>query len=762
MPKQIFRISDFSGNLNKEDDPSDLADNECLFIENLVPYGKGILKLDRDRSVVKAGQNHAGTISMDASNPIIAVGSWKDTANQIVIPIMYKLAGETYLTYLAATGEIDTNVPILGTANKLATYTSDWGGKSMIWAHSGVLRIGGDHLSAPSAITNFTTITGGASYLRYRFNTDADYVLGGLAVFSDFNVNRGCGVYAPRVEFTDDLSGGLPIGTDGTFVVGTYTEHTVGLYAAESNAVTGSYFVAGDKIRYGITLEYDYNQESPMAVCGSPSQSTVTIATAGNSIRLNVFVPSGTPAANPGWWPTLATFNTDVDIFDERITAINIYRSINNGDFFHLYRVGLSSVACVGDNGAAQGWEELTDLWCLLRHDTAADLFDMGYYRTETYQSRTGFIDWIEYKINAGSADSVNTSSKLAYDNEPLLRWDKGFLFRNMAIVNSRAYFKDGYWVNNPHKRQYISKQGAPDVFYPDRFITVGDKETTTILAGASLSLDRFVLWDANNTYVINASSSDVLGWFIEKTYNLGIIGGNGYAIMPKGVAFINAKGAYLLDEYGNLVEASRKFRSAWQTFIAAGMQMHFDRKWNVLYYTKTGLTANYAGMMLDLERGSWTYWSDDQNYGSFGNNVIQYCQGMAEGYSGETHLVNYDSTNSKIRSYTIKASEIAIRTSYQSPFLDMGDPSLQKRGKHIWVKYKSAATVTVGFYRDNGTSLTTLKTLAASATMPSITKVRFPYKYKTVSIYIKNEADNNGVFELYEISIEYSPIRNL
>ena len=44
MPKQFFKVGDFSGGLNTSAGPKEISDNECTHIQNMICDAKGILK----------------------------------------------------------------------------------------------------------------------------------------------------------------------------------------------------------------------------------------------------------------------------------------------------------------------------------------------------------------------------------------------------------------------------------------------------------------------------------------------------------------------------------------------------------------------------------------------------------------------------------------------------------------------------------------------------------------------------------------------
>ena len=68
MPKQLYKISDFSGGINNSVGPKELSDNECVEMVGMIADSKGILKTagsDVDHSVMVISNQHIDTINDD-------------------------------------------------------------------------------------------------------------------------------------------------------------------------------------------------------------------------------------------------------------------------------------------------------------------------------------------------------------------------------------------------------------------------------------------------------------------------------------------------------------------------------------------------------------------------------------------------------------------------------------------------------------------------------------------------------------------------
>lgn len=776
--KQLYVIDDFTGSMNSEADASDLQPNESLILENIYPSGKGKLVLARERCTVAAqGASvlHDGTTAL---TDLDAVYSFKDTMGLLDIAA----TKDATLHVLYSSGPLYTTKPVMLAAKTIHSHGSYLPKvtKSHFISYNGITRMGCEGYQWPcTVITNFgrtNSLSAGSAYVNRERFASANYKVGadagshGIAIFGDSlfcgsvetgYTDRGCGVYPPDLA-TVEISGAKSNYT--------YGAHSIGVYIAESGASSNdSEYIDNDQIWYGFSFEYDYNQESPMVVLGNKKTPSFTV-TGGDQYypTIKLFVTGGTPATDPGWWTDLTSAVTTTAILDERITAINMYRKINDGEFYHVAKfsvVGDNKV--IDDNGVPIGWAYDSGYWSTA--GTSGELYaDFGKYSVDTYYSHSGFSDYIEL---VGDEPIVSTSRFFIYGGStgtpahPMLNWNIGCMFRNMSVVSATYVWDNGFPIVKPHKRIHVSMPDKPDTFHPDHWFIVGDHDSSPFKCIQPLGIDRIAFFDANNTYILNAASIDPLGWYVEHTYNVGIGNGNSWAALPEGLAFANAKGVYVLDFYGKLVEISRKIRTTWATIGAVWTAhpavtygyMHYDRKTDVLYIAKTGLDDNYGGLQFDLESGAWSWWSDDVASGSLGNDVIDKAMGLFQGYNNETHLAWINTNTDKIGCYTVMApaSGISIRQRYQSPHIDLGTSGIVKTGKHLYVKYASGVALAVTIYIDGSSTGVSLGTLAASSTLTT-GHLRIPYRFRTLSVKVETNAYNSGVFQIDEIAIEF------
>ena len=751
MAKQFIKIDDFSGGMDKETSLFNLPLNKATILENVVPVGRGILKLDRNRTTFKYVNGLAETHSNGRGSY-----SWMDTAGQLVVIFLFDTV-EFRAIYDA--NKLDTAPGFTNFNSSTPIQICDTNvnhSKNSFVQYNGVVRIGGNAAYFPAVITNFTATGGGFSLVRSRFQAWSNYELSGLMAFDDYGAgdDRGCGIYTPEVEKCDDA------GLDENGIANpTWTEHQVGIHAVEG-AAAASLYVVGDEIRYGVTLEYDFSQESPMAVCGRQNQPHVTIATAGKSVNMRLFVSDGDDVR----WPNVVGANGR-PVFDERVTGINIYRSINGGDFYHLYRADINSgiyddagVHVTWQNGATGGVVNNT---IALQELAGGDGYfqDFGYVRYNSYKSRTGFDDYNVYTtVNAGDDVIVQNVANV------MIRWNIGCMLRDRAIVNGLAASVEGFIRYGLHKRLYISKPGQPDVFPKHNWIELGVTEQSDFIAIYPLGADRFVAWDSNHCYVVNAASNDPLNWFLEKTYNLGIGTGNAVAVIPQeGLAFANNEGLYLMDLYGSLIEASRGVRSDWRTECdLSGGALHYDKKENTLFVAKSGRTDKF-GYQLDFDDKTLIFWSDDaNNYGALpGTGIIDQINSFFEDFDGTVMAVHFKNASNLINFFSIEsvaANEVDL--TYRGPALTGGNYATLKRGTHLWITYKSYSASTNGLklYLDGGATPVNIGNIPQATV---ITKAKFdiPYDFQAIQPEVFID-DSNQYFELHEILIGYKTRR--
>lgn len=708
MNKQLLTITDFSGNMNLEDDPSNLGLTEATELVNLVPYGQGWLKLDRGRTELKSLYMLSTSITDCYGTKI-----WRDGAGNIVIPFILRGAGadvnKIYCIPLYHNSSLGTGSPSTISSNSVNTVTSVFrASRNSLYAFGGVLRFCNSG-AAMAYITNFTDRNGTG---RSRFASAQ--TLSGLKMYcpawGGTDMHDGS-TYAPTISIIDSAC------KNKNGSAKTYIDNEVGFYLTEAS---GGSYSSGDKVNYGVSFELDYIQETPMA---GPALETTMFTVGSDNYYVSV---------------TLAA-PTD---FNDRVTAINLYRSINGGEYYFYRRIDIEK-GVEGDSGSYSTWTAVSGVgW-------KVTFYDYGYDRTETYLARTGYTDYQRWSFNS----TTGIGTQVTVDPFTVMFGDIGCMFRNYALVNTNSYMK-GNNLFYPEKRIAVSKPNMADMFDPDHYLEFGTENSSRFTGIAPLGMDRWVAWDPTHTYVINAASNTPLGWYIENIYNVGIPTGNAWCETSFGLAFLNQNGIYLLDYNGSISEPSRRIRSDFKLLSPSKASLYFSGKDNILYAINTGRTGGNKGYQFDFERKSWCWW----DVGAYED----YIMGIGEGYDpDETYAIEMCTTLSYMQVHTIEAHTASLDVKYKSPHFDMGDYSVYKKGKHLFVKYKASKTVTVIVYLDGSTTatLTDTSTFTASATTVTEKKIDIPYRFHSIQVEVQ-VANTTGLFELHEISIEYKTNR--
>lgn len=733
MAKDFLKITDFSGSMNTEDDPSNLQQNESVLLSNVIPYGIGYLKLDRSRYCLSQTYHYAPTVT---HTNFCCGYSWKDSNNGFIVPVVY--GNNEYLAYFTYTASLITGYAsytyVAGVATGSTTSTTRKITKNSFISYNGVLRMGMyGSTYKPITFTNFTqngttrTRFGSAETLQNLnlFNEKTQSTGAGHA-----NSIRGCGVYNPVTPKVD---------TDGTYTgAGTpdYTSHTVGINATLDSSADSSY-VNGDTVWYGVSLEYDFTQESPMSVCGTDAQPHITygVSDGGKRVIVDVFIGRGTDVEHYAQ-------------FDERITAVHLWRRIGtSGSWYRFQKLAITAgtFACIDDTGTSRTWANYS---ANLFHLTDG-INDIGATKLDEYVAVTGYTDYITYSVSSTACTQVS------YNPVVSVNWNIGCVLRNYVIVNAQYYTNDSFtYICN--RRLYISRPDQPDIFEVDSWISIEGGESSEFIALVPLGQDRFIVSDSRYLYVINANSNDPRGWYKEVQYNANIATGNAYTTSVYGVFFCNEEGVFLIDNSGVLNEISRPIKNDWANITATTMQMHFNAVTNVLYIAgNSSGTGSVYGYQYDVPRKAWSRWTGSLLFTD--KDTVRYCTWIGDGFAnGETYaLTSLTADNNLILEAVYNEANTQLATDYKSPFYDMGTGESAKIGKHLWIQYKSSAVnVTCKVYIDNGTSETISTTLGSSSTVTRV-KVDIPYKFKNIQVQLSTAA-NTGSFELYELLFEY------
>ena len=686
-PRKLYRITDFSGGLNTEVDPTNLAPNEGLAYQNVRPKGGRLVHQDGVTQI----ETHSNATCKGCVSFFDIDDNWR-------ILTTYTSGGDTKAK--------------IGYGN-LSIFTWD-GDEETLWSsltsdtpcflvESGNVRIGGSHSKETKMYYNFDN--------KKRFNNNSDYTLDGV-VFTNAKIQH------PILDYGDTTP-------DGEYELG---------FSYSISAGSGE-LSSGDTVQYGFTFEYDGSpggertgQESLLSV----SDKVITATADNDKIQLELNVLAGTAAGRP------------YDGINERISAINIYRSLNGGDFYFWKRVDINT-GITDDSDTTRNWSEQgTDPYYM----QISPIHDYGAVLTESYSARTGYELYNTY-ANGGDPDPV-----VGDEHDLEIKWKTAIIAQGHCICGNVK--KMGTVYND---RLYISPAGWFDCFPEDRYVELGTGDGDAIVALAQLGT-RVVVFKSNHIYLYNISSANELNWFIEQTYPMGANSVNAVAQCPYGVLFANNKGAWLLALDGTLTELSKKIRSDFATFESGNtLYSIYDPKEQKYFVGNNDSSAvsslpgdcifelgsDVITIRKDLYLENVSGWYTVLNY--FYGPKKEVCFVVNDSNDGNHKFLYH--TGATVN--TLKARGQLFYTGHLT--LD-GSLDTYKRTKYLYVNAKHSDQIMEVKVSIDGGSVKSVKGLTAQSSIKR-TKIAIPYTCRTIQVLIEclNPATD---FELREIAIEY------
>jgi hypothetical protein len=415
---------------------------------------------------------------------------------------------------------------------------------------------------------------------------------------------------------------------------------------------SGYDFLATDSVEYGLTYTYDNAQESLMY-----TGTTDTSINAGQRVALALQITPG--ASNNLSW---------------RVTHVNIYRSLNSGDYYLLSTIQVNSPVATADYGETKTgidwtWDNGNDRGDITVYDTGAVLVD-------TYTSRTGYSDFVAHD---GTTEYLDDSLRVFFKVSTVCQG-------RAVIGNARRYV--GTDLETYNDRLYFSAAGKFDSFYKDDWIDLetGDGDEITALVNLG---GRLVVFKENNMYIWNMGTRSELNWFREASLRgYGVAGQKNAISTPYGIAFNNANGIYLYNGTGEPEEISKKIRPSMSSATAIG--------YDPINRRVLGFQSATRFWLIDIDDGFIGVQSGTASVVSF------------DIYENEPYIL--DSTTDQV--YNINQDTTGVILS-----LLTGDMSFNternKRIKRIRIKYHWAAAsgspaITITLSNDYGTTTIT------------------------------------------------------
>ena len=730
MPKQVHYIRDFSGGINSQRNPRDIADNQSPFSQDAMGDRMGLLRTMGNGSGAPRQINNSG-----ATKTVAALGT-TDMANA---------RGHGFkhfeLDYDEAGNEEE------GGEHYFAVV--DEGGELNIWDYTN------------NSWNATPTTAGGAVDLGGQSDIKANIIAfdNGLRICDSILENGSTPKYFKYIKRSqlgrsrDGFYGGdntVAAPTAGNKVgSATYTDGSINFLIASESAGIGTW--KDTDYAFAYSFVYDGNQESALF------EVAATLATADVT-------------ANRPWEVTVYAANaTSAADYDARITGARIYwkyydagnSKISEGEWNLLVDCDFTGAA--NDTNAYGIRGKLSDKfkdWSVSSNDANAKIVIQDP-SIDTYATINGYGS-NEGRLHLGnSGDGYKAAA---------------FANRRMFLASVKMAFEDGVQRQKLDRIMY-SPVNKPDVFPLSNFIDVvqGDAEPYIKLESVGNKLFAF---KSDNLYVINIGNANPAGWYLESTHKgMGVMSSGAVFKTDFGLVWANVNGLYVYQTGSGIAELTEdKVLSgyktdsysvpSWGKLITAGTIVGYDKK--------------EKEIVVVLDSGSVTA---NQDFGGNGADVVVYDLETESFFFGKNRLLsagiasnfNYDWNGDLIYasetgdSVTIKAWQSDDQTStaflYQTKDFDFGMPSRYKKIYAIYVTYKhthaTGVTDFLKYVQDGGTSFVTTNlsnnTLDQADGTFEIHKVTFdtPLKCQSVALQL-NGGTNATKIEINDIGIEY------
>jgi hypothetical protein len=730
MPKQVHYIRDFSGGINSQRNPRDIADNQSPFSQDAMGDRMGLLRTMGNGSGAPRQINNSG-----ATKTVAALGT-TDMANARGhgfkhFELDYDEAGneeeggEHYFAVVSEAGVLsiwDYSNESWDSAPTTADTAVDLGGQSDIKAN--IIAFDNGLRICDSILENGST----PKYFKYikrsQLGRSRDGFYGGDNT-----------VAAPTA--------GNKVGS------ATYTDGSINFLIASESAGIGTW--KDTDYAFAYSFVYDGNQESALF------EVAATLATADVT-------------ANRPWEVTVYAANaTSAADYDARITGARIYwkyydagnSKISEGEWNLLVDCDFTGAA--NDTNAYGIRGKLSDKfkdWSVSSNDANAKIVIQDP-SIDTYATINGYGS-NEGRLHLGnSGDGYKAAA---------------FANRRMFLASVKMAFEDGVQRQKLDRIMY-SPVNKPDVFPLSNFIDVvqGDAEPYIKLESVGNKLFAF---KSDNLYVINIGNANPAGWYLESTHKgMGVMSSGAVFKTDFGLVWANVNGLYVYQTGSGIAELTEdKVLSgyktdsysvpSWGKLITAGTIVGYDKK--------------EKEIVVVLDSGSVTA---NQDFGGNGADVVVYDLETESFFFGKNRLLSagiasnfdYDWNGDLIYasetgdSVTIKAWQSDDQTStaflYQTKDFDFGMPSRYKKIYAIYVTYKhthaTGVTDFLKYVQDGGTSFVTTNlsnnTLDQADGTFEIHKVTFdtPLKCQSVALQL-NGGTNATKIEINDIGIEY------
>lgn len=644
MPKQFKKYFDFSGGMNTEADPRDIADNEVSNASNVMFDVPGkIRNMGQLGSTPKSPGMGTylpfGVAMPNAGWGLFVFGSDYDNA-------FYGTPNYNPGKCVVIANASTVNCPAIITGEKFtgSAITASWGGihsQPVFYYSDGALRIVDASFNASNPTqwigrvnrTHFYNYTGTNnpqdSFNEWIASNAIDAPTAGLAINADdaagWAVGQAGGSATSFIMYHTDAYATIPgktyylneLGTAKAVEItaqtgGTITTDNVGVdwtgksaywFPPAGNGFNTAFRVSatpGSVIAYELASSYMYqgDQESllfPINGVLHPDNSAANYAkvlcTKSYNGRLTggrvYFREYGTSDA----WRLMA----DID-FEKGVRS-----GVRDTSYISWYSVTTDGLTGAPDN--AYVWAQVPFYYT-----------DFADTSKDTYETLTGIPqDTHTLAMQAKCVATGNTRAWAA--NVKLLNKSGGY-----------DYFGDRIIYTNPNKY---------DIWPPLNYIDVGVNDGDEFKA-LQIYADRLLAFKNTKLYIINVSPGSDQGWFLESQHEgLGVDLPGATFRTDFGVIWANKNGCFFYDgeKLRNLLEKptntglSRVIsRSDWEAFISTTAAVGFDPKRRQIVVLGTANSSTGTMYIFDLATGSWAkgnrfykaagYYTNFANYG--------------------------------------------------------------------------------------------------------------------------------------------------
>ncbi len=390
-----------------------------------------------------------------------------------------------------------------------------------------------------------------------------------------------------------------------------------------------SKLLSGDVIEYNFSYVYDVLQEGLLG-----ESITHTVLADKQSLNISLVLNSA---------------NT----ISKRVTAINVYRRINNSKWYYLQQIEINDSSWVYDGVA---------------FTASITIVDDGFVLTDTYNARCGVIDgyevydpmsnhyalkWETATINAGRAFYGNCH-----------KWEKKYGTGSCTEYNDRVYFSD---------------PGRYDIIKSWNYFDLGTGDGDNIIHLDSFG-NELLVFKEHNLYVFSVGSMNVLEWkLVAKRAGVNIDDWRAITHTPYGLIFISNNNLYLYTGNGQIQEIAKSIRG----YITQSVV--YSNHYNALFiYYYDSANSRWYTYLTSFE---YSYIVRSKYYGTSG---YEFLTAFVD-YDGTACMLIHDLSGAVLQVNTLTAGD--SQSFITGKFTIAG---LQKRIKSLYIEAVGTADVKV------------------------------------------------------------------